>query len=195
MKKNILLIIFIVLSICLGSFVVHDKVITKDNKQIEACDFKNGQTDEQMIYSKIGIIYISKKGDVYFDPSNSADIYGKKVDISSIAKKSLGNISKNEVKSTKFFEGKHTFDYKLELSNVKLATEFTYGNGGTNDTILFVHNDGSVSSFEYNNELILTTNIKEYKNIISVVIDQDEDGSGALLIDKCGNSFKYTKQD
>lgn len=160
--------------------------ITTDNN-------KTSIAGEQMIFSKIGTIYISTNGDVYFDPNDSAELFNEKVDIFKYAKNLLGEPKKYDIKSNKFMEGHHTFNYKLDLTDVRSVEEFYFGNGGTNFSLLFIHNNGNISELSYSDDnLKQYKNISGYSNIVSMVVDQNEDGNGARLYDKFGNGIDYT---
>ena len=215
MKKNnniliILLIVFIFSTLVLGSLLTTRTCNCESNiteckcEKCPACKCeKCPETNtcsksvpgEQMLYADMGTIYVSKTGEVYFDPSKSAEFFEEKIDISKYAKTLLGEPKSNTVTSNKFFEGKHTFSYKLDLTDVRSADEFHFGNGGSNFTIIFIHNNGSVSELSYGEEsLKLFKNISGYSDIVSVSEDDDEDGHSAKLYDKCGNGIKYTSQ-
>ena len=73
------------------------------------------------------------------------------------------------------------------------VSEFYFGNGGVNITLLFMHNNGNVSelSFNYDN-MKLYKNVSGYSNIVSMVADSSEDGHDAKLYDTCGNGIDYT---
>ena len=219
-KKNsllgVFLAIFIIATLALGGYVVYHKFFKVDtNKQdCPKCDTcnstgdisceKTGVSGEQILFSKIGIIYISSVGDVYFNPEKSATIYSVTYNVEEIAKKTFGNPNSLTVQSDKFFptNSKEVFKYKLDLTNVRSVTEVELGNGGVNVTFIFIHNDGRVSELSFFDggleqmdgtraDLKLYKYVSGYSNIVSSVQDDDYSAHGAKLYDKCGNGIKY----
>lgn len=202
-KRSLLMLLSIVTTIGLVGFVIYDKII-KDDNDVTNCQFNevcncsdiscdNSVVGEQMIFAKIGIVYVSNTGEVYYKPSDLANINGEKVDMRTYAKTLLGVPNEYKVDSDKFMDGFYTFDYKLDLSNVRAVSEFYFGNGGSNSTLLFIHNNGNVSELSYNDgNLSKYKNVSGYSNIESMVVDQSDGGSGAKLYDKCGNGINYT---
>ena len=208
MKKSSILMLIVGLVVGLGlTFGVYYFFFRNETKVMEcpkcenqACNCPNttcskkGIKGEQMLFSKIGTVYISENGEVYFNPSDNVTELGmEKDDMVNKTKALLGNSKKYDIKSNKFMEGHYTFGYKLDLSSVQSVSEFYFGNGGVNVTLLFIHDNGNVSELSYDeNDLKIYKNVSGYSNIASMVVDQDEGGNGAKLYDKCGNGINYT---
>ncbi len=211
-KKNLLIISLCVIVVLLLSILAYllffDKKV--ENKPCETCQkceekttecncanantcTKAGVAGEQMLFSEMGIVYISENGEVYFDPEGKViNGEGEKINILDYAKKTFGNPKKYDVGSNRFFEEKHTFGYKLDISGVRSVIEAYFGNGGVYLTLVFVHNNGNISELTFNgSSLKLHKNISGYNNIVAAVVDHDEAGSAVRLYDKCGNGIFY----
>ena len=201
----VLLFFFVIASIGLGGYIIYDKLLSvKGNDagcpKCEACNCANNsncmdaiEPGEQLISTELGEIFISLNGDVYFEPNEN---------MSQFAKSAFGSSGNYEPKSDKFPSPvSYVFSYKLNLTEVHSAIDVEFGNVSGNYSVIFVHNDGSVSELSYyaknsddSGNITLYKNVSGYTNIVAAVPDSDYDSNFAKLYDNCGNGIKYQSQ-
>ncbi len=213
MRKNnklltALMILCTMLSVAILSIISYDKFFRKvdEKKAIEtkpvasnSC-IQGSNKNSQMLNTKMGMVFLTSDGDVYFEPTKEKGANLKTSPLE-VAKKSLGKQEKYTLSSSKEFKDEnYTFEgYKLDLCNIKAMYEFDFDNNKFNDTILLVSNNGRLSEFamtyDSNGNLVieLTKDIANYTDVVSVVKYDYLDGTGAYIIDRCGKKIEYTK--
>ena len=126
-----------------------------------------------------GVFYVTKEGDVYYQPAKS---FYDGVENVALTIKDAGNIGTKGKYTLKYddFEtwyemsdndGTFTFDgYKLDLSNIVIVTEAQYGHQKVAATTIFIDKEGNLSTLVSTN-LFTKDGItyKLYKNIESNV--------------------------
>ena len=204
-----LMIICTMLSVAILTIISYDRFFRKVNEKntvepkvvmpSDNCK-KDEDSSNQMLNTKMGMLFLTSEGELYFEPKKEK-IDTIKTSPLDVVKKSLGELSSYTLSSSKEFKnGEYTFEgYKLDLNNIKAMYEFDFGKGKFNDTILLVAKDGSLSEvtleYDSNNNLVFsfTKNISKYQNVVSVVRFDSLDGTGAYVINRCGEKEVYTK--
>jgi len=217
MKKNIIITnIGLSLTIIgLLGFIFYDKVLNNDQKKDINCNQVNNGDEEENETSRVaqiltestpkhvytfGEFIVTKNGDVYFIPgdtyrivSDPYPVHVKNPDILGVKKSYILDDYVGYLGDKIEFEG-----YKLDLSNILSVNALYFGNGAPDAHYVFISKEGNVSElvfeFDYNDNTLIAKfekNISEYKNIVSIVPTSSPQASGAIVIDRDGNQYKY----
>lgn len=219
-KRHVFVWILIIVMLMTLEYFLCDKFLNKkvdkecpicekcDNNKKEEVDTENNNCDEdlkeldQALFTGIGMIFVSRNGDVYYEPKAYNDPLTTYDDnnLLEMAKKSYGESQKIKIDSEQIFNMSlekdkkyyETMGYKLELSNIKNVFYSEYGKNNSNYVLAFVSYNGKVSIIKLeNNEFTQPKKLSEYSNIVSVVKSTSETGTGLIFIDKCGNKYYY----
>lgn len=212
--KNILIAILILVIIVLGCFVYTKAIDLKDenNKykdllekkenelqkakktpiKAEGFNLKNKTLIQSMSYADYFDIVVSKEGEVYLTVNENAF----KSEESEEIKKGFTELQKQykEYKIEGYENKTNVFKgIKLSVSNVIAAYESAGGLAVGDKYILFIKNDGTISSL-YTEDVLkgkinIVNNIDNLKNIVSIVTDYASSGLRTIAIDNTGKQY------
>ena len=172
-------VLFALIALGLGGYIVADKTILNDSTKkdgdggnVTNCKTEVDEDDKKEIVGKkigyeyvddfYGAFYITKDGDVYFEPkkafgysydsdaidweiSKTNNVMKKesvKIEISDLLNYGVTNGSDDPVE----FEG-----YKIDLKNIQIVAEVEFGQQKNNASTAFIDKDGSLSMLVSNN--------------------------------------------
>ena len=208
-KVGILIICMLSALFVIVGFIVVGKVNNKCVIDDEINDNVEGvvdnKTEDVNIYGHtlsedIGKFIVSKKGDVYFIPSSNPNFRGVSINLD-LSNESIfikGTYTVEEYFDSPDSNGVSNIEgYKINLSNIRSAYSFYFGQSGSQKSILFLDVDGRVNElvFEDNFGMISTSlfrNVENLSNIVTVVDNTQCCGEAAMLIDKNGNQIGYS---
>ena len=139
------------------------------------------------LYNEYGYFIITKDGDVYCHPLKGFDMSDSTIFTKGQVEVDYQVISMNEEENV--FDG-----YKVNISNVRSAYSYGYGQQGGDYAIVFIHNNGMVSVLYLTNDyeghrVELEKNIGNFTDIITAVKTSFAGGENIQLIDENGNMF------
>ena len=176
-----------------------DDVKETTSEETDNCS-KDLRELDQALFTGIGMVFVSKDGDVYYEPKAYYDPGTSTINnLEEIAKKTFGEAQKYILDSENIFNmslddsTKHEITgYKLDLKSIKSVYYTGYGNSSANYVFAFVSYGGDVSIMKFENDTLSSPKkLGEYTKITSVVKYTSEAGSGLMFIDKCGNKYYY----
>ena len=223
MKNKILKIVLVILLMIacgfggwfLGAkvFDVEDKALNKKDNVKEKVE-KKTEVEEttqdtkqatQILNTDVGTFIVDKNGSVYYEKADKFNSYEIKIDSNT----NIGTYGTYEVEdyiaglgydeTSKKTTEDHKFEgYKLDLENINSVYEIYLGNGGANDQIHLLSNDGKVNvlSFVANGEQLDITLSKDTctkPNIVSVLQSSGFGAFEVIFVDKDGNKYTGTE--
>ena len=222
---KILCVVFALIAVGLGVYLVIDKMNSSNTVSSDSANKTTGESKQCVtiagegengeiagnkkgyvfIADYHGTFYITKEGDVYYEPSygfNSGDGNYIKYTV-----KDAGNIGTKGKYTLKFddFEGYgmvgedediDTFEidgYKLDVSNIAFVAEGQYGHQKTHGTAILVDREGNMSTFVTTNLFKGEVSYKLNKNVdknVRAVSEAEGYGAYATMIHYFDGSVK-----
>lgn len=154
----------------------------------------------QSFKTETGTYIITKEGDVYLIPANSA-LDDNKIELP----ENIGTYGYYNTKDVYICdpmpeneEDLGSFNgYKLNLINIQSGYSFTNKDENMLEYIIFVDTNGNISELKYETtptntlDVNLTKNIQNCQNIVTIINTYNENGTCPKLIDAEGNQYLY----
>lgn len=213
------LIVFVILTVALGSFIVYDKFWNKnnisltddkENKDVEdkETDYNSNNCDSEYQYSLSNREYIqilghgylhfilSKEGDVYLtskidNESYVEEEYEKENILKLQSKYQTYNIK--DYSNWNIDNSDNLLGYKIDIDNILSMYNLFIGNNGMN-IFIFLKNDGSLFYLNYEDiingkEILTPKKIEGLENIIAIVENEPPSGEMPYAINKDGKEI------
>ncbi len=168
---GILCVVFALVALGLGGYLIYDKVIAKDDKTNCAVADKNdekkenetnllGDKDTSFIYSPsvygvfYGTYFVTNEGDVYLNTDSTYADYDSSVKWTPTMAKEAGEKGNFELKAADIRGGEIDVDgadsykingFKLNLTNIRYLTEIMHGQQRVGVQTAFIDKDGNLS--------------------------------------------------
>ena len=211
MKKNVVIILLLIVSISFGTYIIYDEFLKEEKMELKDCN-KEELCDEyknknESVNTDANNYFTNLKKNRTYKENNLGNYVNLLLDQNGniYYKSKTGEYPSSILSKVKNYEFKdyvtnfgdnHIYEgIKLDISNVLTMYYGEEGQSG-NDCFVFIKENGNVSYAEIDydlNVMMLKDNISGLKNIVSVIQSDGYDWYSMALIDADGKIYELNK--